>query len=198
MRTAKTEKTEVLLPSKLRQTGYVYTYTWGGIGLFFLFYFLVSFKTWRTNSIKTRQQTIASCDTMHNMVPTSNSRLLGSSNNGHEANAYLCRHVLIHEPLDGFRLNTVQRGRNSAIGMMTSYGLDDRGVRVRVPVGARIFSASSRPVLGPTQPPIQWVPRALSPGVKRQGREVDHSLPASAEVKKMWIYTSTPPYTFMV
>jgi hypothetical protein len=50
---------------------------------------------------------------------------------------------------------------------------------------------------GSTQPPIQWVPGALSPGVKRPGRGADHSPPASAEVKKMWIYTSTPPYAFM-
>jgi hypothetical protein len=35
------------------------------------------------------------------------------------------------------------------------------------------------------------------PGVKRPGREVDHSPPTSAEVKKMWIYTSTSPYAFM-
>jgi hypothetical protein len=35
------------------------------------------------------------------------------------------------------------------------------------------------------------------PGVKRQGREADHSPPTSAEVKKMWIYTFTPPYVFM-
>jgi hypothetical protein len=35
------------------------------------------------------------------------------------------------------------------------------------------------------------------PGVKRQGREADHSPLTSAEVKKMWIYTSTPPYVFM-
>jgi len=27
---------------------------------------------------------------------------------------------------------------------------------------------------GPTQPPIQWAPEALSLGVKRQGREADH------------------------
>jgi hypothetical protein len=60
-----------------------------------------------------------------------------------------------------------------------------------------LLSTSSRPVLGPTQPPIQCVPAALSPGVKRQGREADHSPPASAEIKKMWIYTSTPPYAFM-
>jgi hypothetical protein len=35
------------------------------------------------------------------------------------------------------------------------------------------------------------------PGVKRPGREADHSPPASAEAKKMWIYTSIPPYAFM-
>jgi hypothetical protein len=52
----------------------------------------------------------------------------------------------------------------------------------------------SRPTLGPTQPPIQWLPEALSSGVKRQGREADHSPPVSVEVKKMWIYTSTSPY----
>jgi len=35
------------------------------------------------------------------------------------------------------------------------------------------------------QPPIQWVPRALSPGVKLLKHEVNHSPP------------STPPYVFM-
>jgi hypothetical protein len=54
-----------------------------------------------------------------------------------------------------------------------------------------LFSKSSRPVLRSTEPPIQWVPGALPPGLKRPGREVDHSPPTSAEVKKMWIYTST-------
>jgi hypothetical protein len=52
---------------------------------------------------------------------------------------------------------------DSVVGIATGYGLDDRGVGVRVPVGSRIFSTSSRPALGPTQPPIQWVPGALSP-----------------------------------
>jgi hypothetical protein len=40
-------------------------------------------------------------------------------------------------------------------------------------------------LLGPTQPPIQWVLGAFSPGVKRQGREADHSPPTGAEVKTM-------------
>jgi hypothetical protein len=31
------------------------------------------------------------------------------------------------------------------------------------------FSTASKPTLEPTQPPVQWVPVALSPGVKRQG-----------------------------
>jgi hypothetical protein len=34
-------------------------------------------------------------------------------------------------------------------------------------------------------------------GIKRPGCDADHSPPASAEVKKIWIYTSTPPYAFM-
>jgi hypothetical protein len=46
----------------------------------------------------------------------------------------------------------------------------------------------------PTQPPIQWVPGALSLGVKRLGREADHSPPSSAEVKNAWSYTSTILY----
>jgi hypothetical protein len=50
----------------------------------------------------------------------------------------------------------------------------------------------SRTALGPTQPPIQCVPGALSLGVKRLGREADHSSPSSAEVKNAWSSTSTP------
>jgi hypothetical protein len=33
-------------------------------------------------------------------------------------------------------------------------------------------------------------------GLKQTGREIDHSPPTNAEVKKIWIYTSTPPYVF--
>jgi hypothetical protein len=38
---------------------------------------------------------------------------------------------------------------------------------------------------------------ALWLGVKRQGREADHSPSTSAEVKKTCVYTSTPPHIFM-
>jgi hypothetical protein len=43
---------------------------------------------------------------------------------------------------------------------------------------------SSRPVFGSTQPLNQWVPGALSPEVKRPGREAAHSPPVSAKVKE--------------
>jgi len=35
------------------------------------------------------------------------------------------------------------------------------------------------------------------PGVKRPGREADHSHPSSTEVKNAWNYTSALSYTFM-
>jgi hypothetical protein len=58
------------------------------------------------------------------------------------------------------------------------------------------FSNSPTPALGFTQHPI-WVQGALSPEVKQPGREADHSPPTSSEVKRMWIYTSTPPCAFI-
>jgi hypothetical protein len=48
---------------------------------------------------------------------------------------------------------------------------------------ARINNAS-RTAVGATQPPIQWVLRALSLGVKWPGCEADHSPPSSVEVKE--------------
>jgi hypothetical protein len=50
-----------------------------------------------------------------------------------------------------------------------------------------------RPVPGPIQPPIQWVPGADSPELKQPGCEADHQSPSSAEVKNTWSYTSIPP-----
>jgi hypothetical protein len=35
--------------------------------------------------------------------------------------------------------------QDSVVGIATSYGLDDRGVGVRVPVGSRIFTYPNRP-----------------------------------------------------
>jgi hypothetical protein len=48
----------------------------------------------------------------------------------------------------------------------------------------------------PSQPLWFYQPNT-TPGIKRQGRVADHSPQTNAEVKKMWIYKSTPPYAFM-
>jgi hypothetical protein len=69
-------------------------------------------------------------------------------------------------------------------------------VRVAARAGNFLFTTASRLALRPTQPPIQWVPGALSVGVK-QSREADHSLPPSSKVKNDWRYTSTPQYAFV-
>jgi hypothetical protein len=73
-------------------------------------------------------------------------------------------------------------------------GLDDRGV-ISGKVSDGIFSlaTASRPALRPTQPPIQWVSRTLTPGVKRPEHEVDHWSPSSAKGKNDWSYTSALP-----
>jgi hypothetical protein len=61
-----------------------------------------------------------------------------------------------------------------------------------------LFTTASRTALGPTQPPVQCVPGALSVGVKWPGCEADHSPPSSAEVKE-WVELyplspNTPPW----
>jgi hypothetical protein len=76
------------------------------------------------------------------------------------------------------------------VGIATSYRLDDRGVGIKSPGGVKnfLYSTSSRPALGSTQLPMQWVPGAFSSGVKRPGREADHSPPANADVKKISVH----------
>jgi hypothetical protein len=51
-------------------------------------------------------------------------------------------------------------------------------------LGIFVFTTVSRMALEPTQPPIQWVPGALSLGVKQLGREADHSPSSSTKVKE--------------
>jgi hypothetical protein len=83
-------------------------------------------------------------------------------------------------------------------GIALGYGLDHRGFESRQGLGIFLITTASRPALEPTQLPIEWVPGAPCLGVKRPGREADHSPPSSAEVKNAWHYTSTPQYAFMV
>jgi hypothetical protein len=64
--------------------------------------------------------------------------------------------------------------------------------------GWEFFSdTASRPALEPNQPPIQWVPGALSLGVKQPRQEADHSLPSNAEVKECKAIPPLPQHAFM-
>jgi hypothetical protein len=94
--------------------------------------------------------------------------------------------------------NCHMKPTNSAVGIGTGYGQDDRRVGVRVPVGSKMFS-SPRPTGRFWGPPSllsngYW---GLSPGVKRTGLEDDQPPPTSAGVKNTWICTSTALHVFM-
>jgi hypothetical protein len=55
-----------------------------------------------------------------------------------------------------------------------------------------LFATASRPAIGPTQFPIQWVTGYPSLGVKRPGREATY-LHLVTRSKNAWSYTSTSP-----
>ena len=59
----------------------------------------------------------------------------------------------------------MQGGRYSSVGIAIRYGLDCPGIYSR---WGRDFPRPSRPALGPTQSPVQWVP-GLSLGGKAAG-----------------------------
>jgi hypothetical protein len=84
--------------------------------------------------------------------------------------------------------------RDSSVGIVLGYGLDDRGSRVRFPAGGGNFSLLNRVQNGSGAHPASYPmgTRSSFLGVKRPGREADNSPPSSAEANE-WIYTSTPP-----
>jgi hypothetical protein len=105
----------------------------------------------------------------------------------------LGRHIHRWEAYFKNRYNVIGGSWDSAAGIATGYGLDDRGVGVRVPVGSRIFSSPCHRewLWGPSNHLSTGYQGTLSPGVKSPGCEAYHSPPTSAVVKKMWIYTIT-------
>jgi hypothetical protein len=65
-----------------------------------------------------------------------------------------------------------------------SFGECECSVWILSPEMCRTLTFNFIMLLLEYQLPIQWVPGALSLGVKRLGLEVDHSPPSSAEVKE--------------
>jgi hypothetical protein len=87
----------------------------------------------------------------------------------------------VYSALDLLKLETAQL-RKIAQRYSAGLRLDDRGFESQQGLGNVIFTTASKPALGPTQSPIQWVPGALSLGVRRPERLADHSAPSSAEM----------------
>jgi hypothetical protein len=85
-------------------------------------------------------------------------------------------------------VHVLWRYANNSVTMVSKLRAGQRGEGV----------SASRPALGLTQPPIQWVPVTPFPEVKRPRREADHSPPCNAEVNNTWGYTFTPSYVFVV
>jgi hypothetical protein len=86
----------------------------------------------------------------------------------------------------------------NSVGKALGYGLGDRGSRVPFPARAGNFSLhciQNGSGAHPASYPMGA--RDSFPGGKAAGREADHLLPSSAEVKNAWSYTSTPQYVFM-
>jgi hypothetical protein len=79
------------------------------------------------------------------------------------------------------------------------YGLDDRGSRVQSPAGAGTSSLHHRVQNGSGAHAASYPmgTRSSFPGVKRPGREADHSPPSSAEVKECVELYLHSQYAFM-
>jgi len=62
--------------------------------------------------------------------------------------------------------------------------------------GGEISPFLSRPALGPTQPPVQWVPIPFL-GIKRPGRSADDPSPSSTVLKErlvLYLYSPSGPW----
>jgi hypothetical protein len=77
------------------------------------------------------------------------------------------------------------------------YGLDDRGFKSRKGLGIFLFTTASRPALGSTQPPIQWVPGALSLGCRGPGAKLTTHLHLAPRSRMRGAIPPLPQYDFM-
>jgi hypothetical protein len=101
----------------------------------------------------------------------------------------LCRFLLIVLPTSHFR------SPDGSVGVALDYGLDDRGSRFRFPAGTGNLSLHHRIQNGSGAHPASYPvgTGGSFPGVKRPGREADHSFLSRAEFKEcVELYLHSP------
>jgi hypothetical protein len=92
-------------------------------------------------------------------------------------------HYILNTVLVTCSINIAEANVDTSVGLdvgvdilfytVTDWTIGFLGFDSRRGLGILLFTAS-RTALGPTQPPIQWIPGTLSLGIKRPGREDDH------------------------
>jgi hypothetical protein len=102
--------------------------------------------------------------------------------------AFCLMHVDTHFCKKKMQHYAVNVGWHSVVSVATRYGLDGAGIESRWGQG---FPHLSTMALGPTQPPIQWLP-GLSWGYSGQEHGVDHAPHVALRLTKEESYTYTP------
>jgi hypothetical protein len=91
------------------------------------------------------------------------------------------------------------KSRDSSVGVALGYRLDDRDSRVRFPAAAGNFSLHHRVQngSGTPQPPIQWVPGALSLGYSGRGMKLTTHIHLVPRSRMRGAIPPLPQYAFM-
>jgi len=91
-----------------------------------------------------------------------------------------------------FPATTHPQSQGSSVTIVTRLQAEWPGLNSWQRQGIFLFATTSKPALGPNQPPIEGVQGAPSLWVEWLGHGVDHSPSSNAKVKNAWSYTSTP------
>ena len=89
------------------------------------------------------------------------------------------------------------RSRNTVVGILSALGAGRSGIRFLTRKRDFSILRKGTDLLWPTQPAIDWVTGAFSPGAEWPGNMADYSYTHNDEVKNEWSSIPTTLYAFM-